>query len=66
VTKSLSLRALRHPKPLHYSYIDNLSGPAGGVGVEFRYGRIKFDPEVRYAHLDSRINLVTVLLGVTF
>jgi hypothetical protein len=50
----------------HYSYIDNISGPAGGVGVEFRYGRIKFDPEVRYAHLDTDINLVTVLLGVTF
>ncbi len=54
------------PMSLDYSYQSNFVGPAGGGGVEFRYGRIKFDPEVRYSHLDSRINLVTVLLGVTF
>ena len=49
-----------------FTYAGNAGGPAGGVGLEFRYGRIKFDPEVRYAHIESNINLVTALLGVTF
>jgi WD40 repeat protein len=44
----------------------NLNGPAAGAGVEFRYGRIKIAPEVRYSHLNPNINLATVLVGVTF
>jgi hypothetical protein len=44
----------------------NLNGPAAGVGVEFRYGRVKIAPEVRYSHLNPNTNLATVLMGVTF
>jgi hypothetical protein len=44
----------------------NLRGPAAGVGVEFRHGRIKIAPEVRYTHLNPNTNLATVLVGVTF
>ena len=46
---------------------DNSGGPTGGVGVEYRYGRIKIGPEVRYTHLSNpTANLVTVMVGVTF
>jgi hypothetical protein len=49
------------------SFSDNNGGPTGGVGVEYRYGRIKFAPEVRYTHLSNpTTNLVTVMIGVTF
>lgn len=49
------------------TFTDNSSGPTGGVGVEYRYGRIKIAPEVRYTHLSNpTTNLVTVLVGVTF
>ncbi len=44
----------------------NLNGPVAGVGVEFRHGRIKIAPEVRYTHLNPQTNLATVLVGVTF
>ena len=49
------------------TFTDNSSGPTGGVGVEYRYGRIKTAPEVRYTHLSNpTTNLVTVMVGVTF
>jgi len=44
----------------------NLHGPVGGAGVEFRYRRFRFAPEIRYSHLNPNINLVTVLVGVSF
>jgi len=44
----------------------NLHGPVGGAGVEFRYHRFRFAPEIRYSHLSPNINLVTVLAGVSF
>ena len=46
---------------------ENSGGPTGGVGVEYRYGRVKIAPEVRYTHLSNPTsNLVTVMVGVTF
>jgi len=44
----------------------NLHGPAAGVGVQFRHGRIRIAPEIRYTHLNPNTNLATVLVGVTF
>lgn len=50
----------------------NGSGPAGGVGVEFRYRKIRIAPEVRYTHpfhsglTGANGNLLTVLVGLTF
>lgn len=49
------------------SFSENSGGPTGGVGVEYRYGRVKFAPEVRYTHLSNpSANIVTVMVGVTF
>jgi hypothetical protein len=49
------------------SFSGNSGGPTGGVGVEYRYGRVKIAPEVRYTHLSNpTANLVTVMVGVTF
>ena len=49
------------------SFSENSGGPTGGVGVEYRYGRIKVAPEVRYTHLSNpSANIVTVMVGVTF
>jgi len=49
------------------SFSENSGGPTGGVGVEYRYGRVKIAPEVRYTHLGNPTsNLVTVMVGVTF
>src|SRR5579864_5118761 len=51
---------------------DTATGPAGGVGVEFQYRRVKIAPEARYIHLfhsglsHSNDNLVTLLVGFTF
>jgi hypothetical protein len=44
----------------------NLNGPAAGMGVEFRHGRVNIAPEFRYSHLNPNTNLATVLVGVTF
>ena len=42
-------------------------GPAAGVGVEFKYHRIRIAPEIRYTRLDRPfLNEVTVLAGFTF
>jgi hypothetical protein len=50
-----------------YSGTVNRRGPAGGVGVEFKYHRIRIAPEVRYMHLNRpATNEVTVLVGFTF
>ena len=49
------------------SFSGNSRGPTGGVGVEYRYGKIKIAPEVRYTHLSNpTANLVTVMVGLTF
>jgi hypothetical protein len=48
------------------------SGPAGGVGVEVKYRKVRIAPEVRYIHpfhsgiTGSNGNLLTVLVGLTF
>jgi hypothetical protein len=42
-------------------------GPTGGLGIEFKYHRIRIAPEVRYMHLDGPgVHEVTVLAGFTF
>ncbi len=47
-------------------------GPVAGVGIELRYRRTRFGPELRYSHLSrspasqSRPNLMTLLLSITF
>lgn len=49
------------------SYSSWSGGPAGGVGVEYRYGKVKIAPELRYTHLSNpTANLVTVMVGFTF
>jgi hypothetical protein len=45
----------------------NRRGPAAGVGLEFKYGRLRIAPEVRYTRLDRpNANEVTVMAGFTF
>jgi hypothetical protein len=45
----------------------NRHGPAAGVGIEFKFGKIKISPEVRYTRLARpNANEVTVLAGFTF
>ena len=43
-------------------------GPVVGVGLEFKVGKIKIAPEVRYSHPNRapNVNQVTVLAGFTF
>jgi hypothetical protein len=49
------------------SFSDISGGPTGGAGVEYRYGKVKFAPEVRYTHFSNpTANLLTVMVGVTF
>jgi hypothetical protein len=51
----------------HYSFTENTGGPTAGVGVEYRYGRVKFAPEVRFTRLSQpTANILTVMVGVTF
>jgi hypothetical protein len=44
----------------------NARGPVAGAGVEFKYRRVRIEPEVRYTHLNPDNNLVTILAGFTF
>jgi hypothetical protein len=45
----------------------NRTGPAAGGGIEFKAGKIRLAPEVRYVHLNKPgTNQVTILFGVTF
>jgi hypothetical protein len=51
----------------HYSFTGGPGGPTVGLGVEHKYGRVKFAPEVRYTHLSNpTANVLTVMVGVTF
>jgi hypothetical protein len=51
----------------HYSFTGGPGGPTVGLGVEHKYGRMKFAPEVRYTHLSNpTANVLTVMVGVTF
>ncbi len=50
-----------------YSSSANRRGPAAGVGLEIKFGKIRFSPEVRYTKLTRpNTNEVTVLAGFTF
>ena len=50
-----------------YQSSSNRGGPTGGIGVEFKFGKIKFAPEVRYTHMKNPTSSqVTVLGGFTF
>jgi len=43
------------------------TGPTAGAGVEFKIGRFRLSPEVRYTHFsNSTRNLATVMLGFTY
>jgi hypothetical protein len=51
----------------HTSSSNTPSGPTAGIGVEFKYGRMKIAPEVRYTHFSNpTANNATVMFGVTF
>jgi hypothetical protein len=53
--------------PISYSSSVNRQGPAAGVGIEFKFGKVKISPEVRYTKLTRpNVNEVTVLAGFTF
>ena len=50
-----------------YSSRVNRHGPAAGVGMEFKFGKVRISPEVRYTKLTRpNANEVTVLAGFTF
>ena len=50
-----------------YSSSVNRKGPAAGVGIEFKFGKVRISPEVRYTKLTRpNANEVTVLAGFTF
>src|SRR5262249_17314925 len=50
-----------------YTGTVNRGGPTAGVGVEFKYHRIRIAPEVRYMHLTlPTTNEVTILAGFIF
>lgn len=50
-----------------YSTSQDRVGPTFGAGIEWRYGRIRFAPEIRYTRLNRPgSSQYTVLLGVTF
>lgn len=50
----------------HSKSSNNFTGPAVGVGVEFRHHKLNIAPEARYTHLYQYGNLLTVLVGFTF
>ena len=51
----------------HANTTNNLGGPTGGVGVEFKVGKFKLAPEVRYTHYSNPTsNVASVLVGFTF
>jgi hypothetical protein len=51
----------------HINSTLNSYGPTAGVGVEYRIGKFKLAPEVRYTHLSNPTrSLGTVMLGFTF
>ncbi|SPE41477.1 conserved exported hypothetical protein [Candidatus Sulfopaludibacter sp. SbA3] len=51
----------------HSTFTMNTFGPTAGVGVEYKIGKFKLAPEVRFTHLSNPTrNLATVLLGFTF
>ena len=53
--------------PMSYTSSVNRRGPVAGLGVEFKYRRLKIAPEVRYSRLTRpTANDVTVLVGFTF
>ena len=59
--------ALPYKTNAHGSFSQNTGGPTVGVGVEYKYRRVKLAPEVRYTHLSNpTANVVTVMVGVTF
>ena len=50
-----------------YSSSVNRHGPAAGAGIEFKFGKVKISPEVRYTRLTRpNANEVTVLAGFSF
>jgi opacity protein-like surface antigen len=60
------LTAFFYPSASYHSSV-NRRGPAAGVGLEFKYGRLRIAPEVRYTRLDRpNANEVTVMAGFTF
>jgi hypothetical protein len=49
------------------SFSQNTGGPTGGIGIEYKHGKMTFAPEVRFTRLSNpTANVLTVLLGVTF
>jgi hypothetical protein len=52
----------------HFSSSNTYHGEVAGAGIEFRHGRIKIAPEIRYNRLNQGIerNHVTALVGFTF
>ena len=49
------------------SFSTSSGGPTAGVGIEYRYHKLKIGPEVRYTHMSNpTANLLTLMGGVTF
>jgi hypothetical protein len=49
-----------------FKYASNARGPVAGLGIEFKFRRVRIAPEVRYTRLNPDTNLVTILAGFTF
>jgi hypothetical protein len=51
----------------HFSFSGNSRGGMAGVGVEYKIGRFKIDPEVRYTRRNVfNKNQVSLIVGFTF
>jgi hypothetical protein len=53
--------------PMRYSFSNYSNGEVAGLGVEFKYWKVKIAPEIRYTHSDRYTkNEATLLVGFTF
>ena len=53
--------------PTRYSFSNNSNGEVAGLGVEFKYWKVKIAPEIRYTHSERFTkNQATLLVGFTF
>jgi hypothetical protein len=49
------------------SFSQDTAGPTGGIGIEYKYAKLTFAPEMRFTRLSNpTANVLTLLLGVTF
>ncbi len=53
--------------PSTFGYSGFRRGPSAGAGVEFRFGKVKIAPEIRYTRIDNpNTNQATAMVGFSF